>query len=87
MNTLQKVKTALGITGDYQDDTLLLYIQEVKNYLISSGVPFDVIESDISTGVIARGVSDIWNYSGGRFSPYFYQRAVQLKYEGGDCDV
>ena len=28
---LEKVKTALNITGEFQDNTLLLYIQDVQS--------------------------------------------------------
>lgn len=35
---LEKVKKSLGITGSYQDDTIQLYIDEVKQYLIDGGV-------------------------------------------------
>lgn len=77
---LEKVKTGLGITGDYQDDLLQIYIDEVISYLSSAGVSDDVIQSDASTGIIVRGVSDLWNYGSGgtQLSPYFVQRAVQL---------
>ncbi len=81
-DTLNKVKSALGITGDYQDGTLTVYIDEVKAYMVSAGVPKEVIESDVSAGVIARGVTDLWNYNGGagQLSEYFYQRVSQLAY-------
>lgn len=77
---LEKVKTGLGITGTYQDDLLQIYIDEVISYLSSAGVSDDVIQSDASTGIIVRGVSDLWNYGSGgtQLSPYFMQRAVQL---------
>lgn len=77
---LEKVKTGLGITGDYQDDLLQIYIDEVISYLSSAGVSDDVIQSDASTGIIVRGVSDLWNYGSGgtQLSPYFMQRATQL---------
>ena len=80
--TLNKVKSALGITGGYQDETLTVYIDEVKAYMRSAGVPEEVIESDVSAGVIARGVTDLWNYNGGagKLSDYFYQRVSQLAY-------
>lgn len=80
---LEKVKTALGITGNYQDDTLTIYIDEVKDYLLDAGVSKTVIESSSSVGVIARGVSDLWNYGSGNaeLSPYFMQRAIQLVYK------
>lgn len=74
--TLDDVKSALGITGDYQNDTMQIYFDEVIDYLVNAGVN----ESNITKGIIARGVSDLWNYGTGegRFSEYFYQRAKQL---------
>ena len=79
---LEKVKSALGITGNYQDVTLKIYIEEVMAYMENAGVSIDVINSDVSAGVIARGVMDLWNYnaSAGKLSDYFYQRVSQLAY-------
>lgn len=88
---LAKVKSALGITGNYQDTTLNIYIDEVKVYMTDAGVPKSVINSDISAGVIARGVTDLWSYGAndGKLSDYFYQRVSQLALsdEEGDSDV
>lgn len=77
--TLENVKNALGITGTYQDNTLNAYIDEVKAFLADAGVD----ENDMTAGVIARGVSDLWNYgaAGGKLSEYFLQRAAQLSYK------
>ena len=77
---LTSVKSALGITGDYQDGTLNFYIDEVNEYLKSAGVPSTVIGTKASAGVVARGVADLWNYGAGegKLSPYFYERAIQL---------
>lgn len=74
--TLNDVKIALGITGDFQNDTLQIYFDEVINFLKDAGI----VESKITKGIVARGVSDLWNYGtgDGRFSEYFYQRAKQL---------
>ncbi len=82
-DTLSKVKSALGITGTYQDETLMVYIDEVKEYMLDAGVPKSVVDSDVSAGVIARGVTDLWNYNGGagKLSDYFYQRVSQLAYK------
>lgn len=76
MVALADVKNALGITGDYQDATLQVYIDEVVSFLVDAGVT----ESNITTGIVARGVSDLWNYGSaeGKLSQYFYQRASQL---------
>ena len=82
---LMKVKNALGITGDYQNDTLSIYIDEVKEYMKGGGVPVDVVNSTLAVGAICRGVADLWNYGAGNteFSTYFLQRVTQLAYEGG----
>lgn len=76
---LEKVKAALGIVGTYQDDTLTEYIDEVVSFLKDAGV----VESNITAGIVARGVSDLWNYgeSGGKLSDYFMQRAAQLSFK------
>lgn len=79
---LADVKSAIGITGDYQDNTIKVWINEVKEYLASAGVNDTVLNSEKATGVIVRGVLDLWNYGAGEgaLSPYFYQRALQLIY-------
>lgn len=76
---LTKVKNALGITGTYQDDTLRVYIDEVIAFLVDSGVK----ESNITSGIVSRGVADLWNYGegDGKLSSYFIQRATQLAYK------
>ena len=80
---LERVKAAIGITGDYQDETLMEYISEVKEFLSSAGVHATVLRSNKAVGVITRGVLDLWNYGAGAgiLSPYFYQRATQLAFE------
>lgn len=80
MVTLGDVKNALGITGDYQDTTLQEWMDEVVAVLEDAGIP----RSHMTAGIIARGVSDLWNYGAGdgKLSPYFFQRATQLSYKG-----
>jgi hypothetical protein len=79
MTTLDDVKNMLGITGSYQDTTLQGYFDEVIAFLNDAGVP----NAKITAGIVARGVSDLWNYgeSGGKLSDYFFQRATQLSYK------
>lgn len=79
MVTLDQVKIAMGITGDYQDDTLQEYFDEVVDFLSDAGVS----QANMTTGLIARGVLDLWNYgsSGGKLSQYFMRRATQLSYK------
>lgn len=79
-NVLSKVKESLGITGNYQDDIIRNYIDEVKEFMLDGGVAKDIVDADTSIGLITRGVADLWNYgSGGTdFSPYFFRRITQL---------
>ena len=74
--TLDDVKSALNITGNFQDDALQIYFDEVIGCLVDAGVN----EVNITRGIVARGVSDLWNYGAGEgvLSEYFYQRAKQL---------
>lgn len=76
MVTLADIKKALNITGDYQDDALQIYMDEAVAFLVDAGVP----ESRMTAGIIARGVSDLWNYGAGegKLSQYFMMRASQL---------
>ena len=79
MTTLQGVKAATGITGEYQDDTIQEWIDEVVAFLKDAGVR----EANITDGIVARGVLDLWNYGSGegKLSEYFLQRAAQLSYK------
>lgn len=80
---LDEVKKSLSITGSFHDNALKNYISEVLEYLSDAGVSEEVLTSRSVIGVVARGVSDLWNYGAGGvgFSPYFMQRAVQLAYK------
>lgn len=86
VSTLEKVKTLIGMTGAYQDETIQAYIDEVKEYLKGAGVAEDTVEASASAGIIARGVTDLWNYGAGEgeLSPYFMQRAIQLAMRSKD---
>lgn len=74
--SLDDVKNALGVTGTFQDATLQVYFDDVVDFLLDAGVSSEFITS----GIVARGVSDLWNYgsAGGVLSQYFIQRASQL---------
>lgn len=76
---LADVKNALGIQGTYQDSTLKVYIEEVVTFLTDAGVD----SNKITSGIVARGVSDLWDYGTGtgKLSDYFMQRATQLSYK------
>lgn len=76
---LSNVKYALGITGSYQDNTLTVWINETVAFLKDAGVS----DENITSGLVSRGVADLWNYGAGdgKFSTYFLQRATQLSYK------
>ena len=77
--SVESVKKALNLTGNYQDDTIQEYIDEVEAFLLDAGV----LSSNITAGIVSRGVSDLWNYGAGegKLSTYFIQRASQLSYK------
>lgn len=79
MATLEGVKKATGLTGDFQDDTVQEWIDEVVDFLKDAGVK----DANITDGIVARGVLDLWNYGAGegKLSEYFLQRAAQLSYK------
>jgi hypothetical protein len=76
---LEDVKTALGIVGNYNDSAIQIYIDEVTDFLRGAGVA----DTNITVGIVARGVADLWNYGSGngKLSDYFMQRATQLSYK------
>lgn len=76
---LVAVKKALNITGEYQDNCLTEYINEVTSFLIEAGVK----QANITAGIVSRGVADLWNYGAadGKLSEYFIMRASQLSYK------
>lgn len=86
---LAKVKSGLGITTSYQDETLQIYIDEVKEFMRGAGVEENVITDKASVGCILQGVNDLWNYTSGttKFSPHFTQRLIQLSAKKGDSNV
>lgn len=77
--SVESVKTELNITGTYQDATIQAYIDEVEEFLLDAGV----LSKNITSGIVSRGVSDLWNYGAGegKLSTYFIQRASQLSYK------
>lgn len=83
LEQLEKIKTALGIGGTYQDATLKIYMDEVKEFLRDAGVSDLFLESEKVIGILTRGVADLWNYGAGnaQLSLYFKQRAIQLVYK------
>lgn len=78
---LEKVKEGLSIYGSALDNTLLIYINEVKDYALNAGVPSKFFELERSAGLITIGVDDLYNRHS--FSEYFNYRINQLKYWEG----
>ena len=78
--TIEDIKTALGITGEYFDELLSIYMDTAKAYLRNAGVS----DENMNVGVVARGVADLWNYGAGKgeWSQVFIDMASQLALGG-----
>lgn len=90
LNILELVKIPIGLRGnDYHDETIQFYIDEVKEYLKDAGCSDAQLASKKAAGVIARGVSDLWNNGSGnaQLSPYFKERTAQLALSKEDENV
>lgn len=81
---LEQIKIRLGVTGNYHDDLLTGYIEDVKHFLEGAGIPETTLNSKTSVGVIARGVADVWNFGSGdgTWSNMFYNMSIQLALRG-----
>ena len=77
---LEKVKTAINLKGnDYQDDTIKVWIEDVKLTLLRAGISADVVGSTLAVGCIARGVDDKWASHRDALSEMFYAGADTLR--------
>lgn len=76
MATLEEVKAHLKITGDYQDETIGLWMDTVIKFLKNAGAK----DENINSGVVALGVEDLWNHGAGdgKLSDRFKMLAKQL---------
>lgn len=79
----EKIKDML-LMGNTHDKMLDLYILEIIDFAKNAGVPDAVLSSERIIGLVARGVTDLWNYGAGdgKLSEYFMQRCIQLAAEG-----
>lgn len=77
---LEQVKAAINLKGnDYQDDTIRVWIDNVKIELLRAGVSADVLGSTLAVGCIARGVDDKWASHRDDYSQMFYTSADTLR--------
>jgi hypothetical protein len=74
---LIKLKKSLRITGDYQNDTLLQLISEVKEDMKGMGVSEQVVNSKSSIGAITKGVWDKDNLH--EYSLDFEKQIIRLR--------
>lgn len=79
---IENIKTLLDIAGDYADEKISLYLDEVTRYMIDAGVPERVVEGAAALGCVARGVDDLMRPDG-ELSQYFKGRVVQLALDVG----
>lgn len=86
---LTKIKHGLGVTGDFQDETLQVFIDDTKEFMRSAGIKDSVLKSNASVGCILQGVTDKWVEKRGDYSEAFKKRLIQLSLKpevetGGD---
>lgn len=81
---LTQIKQALGITG-IPDETITVWLTDVKDYMLNAGVPNSVINAQTTIGTLTRGVADCWNYGAGNtgWSTLFKERVAQLALGNG----
>lgn len=80
MDLLTEIKNRLSVTGDFHNEVISGFAEDVKSYMLSAGVKQSVIDDKKSIGCIARGVADLWS-NDGSFSEMFKQRVIQLTFE------
>lgn len=74
---LIRVKKALRFTGDFQDDTLLELISQVKEDMVEMGVSQEIVDSKVSIGAITKGIWDKDNLH--EYSSDFEKQVIRLR--------
>lgn len=89
MATLDNVKAALNIVGDFADGAIQAHIDAVTGYLARAGVSGEAIAAGKADGAIIRGVADLWNTQSGGvgFSPVFTDMVIQLAVTEPETDA
>lgn len=79
---LVEVKNGLSIpiSSTAHDAVLLQKIRAIQGFILGAGVTQEKLDTDLGTGLIVLGVSDIWNIQGGaaQLSPVFNTLLTQL---------
>ena len=77
---LEQVKIALKMEGNnYNDNTILIWIKDVKDDLLFAGVSADVVGSTLAVGCITHGVEDKWANPRPDHSDLYYQGVERLR--------
>lgn len=72
---LERVKKTNNITGEFHNDRVMGYINDVKRFMAGADVPAAVLDSDAVVGLIAMGVDSLMET--GAISAYVQQRIIQ----------
>ena len=62
---LAKVKTGLGLSGEYADNTISIKMLAVKQYMVNAGVTTEQVETELGIVTLTVGVNDLWNLTSG----------------------
>lgn len=62
------------------DTVLNQKLLAVKGFMLGAGVSAETLNSDVATGAIVIGITDLWNVNSGeiKFSPVFHTLLTQL---------
>lgn len=80
MDLLTEIKTRLSVTGDFHNEVISGFAEDVKHFMQMAGVKKSVVDSEKSIGAISRGVADLWT-GNGIFSEVFKLQVIQLTFE------
>lgn len=75
---LIKVKKGMLISGDYNDASLLIFIDEAKRHMKDAGISDNYINSKNAVGIITLIVSDLYGTEK-KLSDYTQNRLYQLR--------
>lgn len=72
------VKKGMLISGDYNDASLKIYIEEAKDHMKEAGISDTYIDSKKAVGIITLIVSDLYGTEK-KLSEYTQNRLYQLR--------
>lgn len=83
---LIKVKQGMLMSGNYNDDSLMIFINEAIEHMRDAGIKDEFIKSEKSIGLITLITSDLYG-TDKKLSDYTKSRIIQARMKQGEGDV